>query len=115
MKRTTVQSILAVVVANLLLSMLVLSCGSGDGDDSDQTTAVPKFPPVVFIADKSVNGINELFAAFDDGTDIIKLSGPMTPGGNVTAFVVSPDGSENTKLSGTLVIGGEVASFDWVP
>jgi len=62
-----------------------------------------------------VNGINELFAAFDDGSGIIKLSGTMTPGGNVTAFVVSPDGSENTKLSGTLVIGGDVDSFDWVP
>ncbi len=45
MKRTTVQSILPVVVENLLLSMLVLSCGSGNGDDPDPTTAVPKFPP----------------------------------------------------------------------
>ena len=73
MKRRPLQNILLFVVANLLLSMLVLSCGGGNGDDIDQI-AVPKFPPVVFVADKYIDGIDELYAAFDDGTDIVKLS-----------------------------------------
>jgi hypothetical protein len=72
MKRRPLQNILLFVVATALLSLLVLSCGGNSGDD-DQTTAAPKFPPVVFIADKNMDGINELFAAFDDGADIIKL------------------------------------------
>jgi hypothetical protein len=99
MKRTPLQNILLFVVASVLLSLLVLSCGGGSDDDIDQTPA-PKFPPVVFIADKNVDGINELFAAFDDGADIIKLSGTMTSGENVTAFAVSPDGLLVAYLAG---------------
>ncbi|MEJ2165075.1 MAG: hypothetical protein P8X90_06065, partial [Desulfobacterales bacterium] len=52
----------------------------------------PTFPPVVFTADKDTDGVVELYASFNDGTEIIKLSGTMVLGGDVVDFKVSPDG-----------------------
>ena len=46
----------------------------------------------VFIADKEVNGIDELFVTFSDGSEIIKLSDTLVARANVAAFRISPDG-----------------------
>jgi len=91
MKRTPLQNILLFVVATVLLSLLVLSC-DGDSDDDERAQKPPVFPPVVFLADKDTNGIDELYAAFDDGADIVKLSNKLVAGGEVVDFLVSPDG-----------------------
>jgi hypothetical protein len=92
-KRTSVQNIFMLVAACLLLAMLVLSCdGSSSKDGREPVIPEPIFPPAVFLADKNTDDVNELFAAFDDGTDIIRLSGRLTAGGDVIAFAVSPDG-----------------------
>jgi len=80
------------IIELLLASMLIIACnGSGDDDDGQQQGS-SIFPPAVFIADKDVNGIDELFVAFQDGAEIIKLSDPLVAGGNVVAFKISPDG-----------------------
>ncbi len=91
MKRRPLQNILRFVVATVLLSLLVLSC-DGDSDDDERAQKPPVFPPAVFVADKDMDGIDELYAAFDDGTDIVKLSNKLVAGGDVVAFLVSPDG-----------------------
>ena len=68
------------VVETVLLSLLILSCGGGGGsssDDNEKAPDPPKFPPAVFIADKTSDGIDELYAAFDDGTNIVKLSNTL--------------------------------------
>ena len=91
MKRRPLQNILLFVVATVLLSLLVLSCG-GSSDNDERAQDPPVFPPAVFLADKDTNGIDELYAAFDDGTDIVKLSNKLVAGGDVVAFLVSPDG-----------------------
>ena len=76
----------------LLASMLIIACdGSGDDDDGRQQGS-SIFPPAVFNADKDVNVIDELFVAFKDGAEIIKLSDPLVTKGNVVAFRISPDG-----------------------
>jgi len=92
MKRTPLQNILLFVVATVLLSLLVLSCDGSSGDDDERAKDPPVFPPAVFVADKDTNGIDELYAAFDDGTDIVKLSNRLVAGGDVVDFLVSPDG-----------------------
>lgn len=77
-----------------LVAVFILSCGgsSGKDDDAGAETEEATYAPVVFMADKDTNGITELYASFDDGTDIIKLSGNMVSGGNVVEFKVSPNG-----------------------
>jgi hypothetical protein len=79
----------------MLLSSLILSCGGGgsSSDDNEKAPDPPKFQPAVFIADKDLDGIDELYAAFDDGTNIVKLSNTLVVGGDVVAFQISPDGS----------------------
>ena len=91
MKRTPLKRYLILVVETVLLALLVLSCG-GSTDGDVETEQDPLFPPVVFIADKDSEGVDELYAAFDDGSNIIKLSGRLVAGGDVIAFLVSPDG-----------------------
>jgi Tol biopolymer transport system component len=75
----------------LLLLLAVVSCGSGGGGE-EVITGTSDFPSVVFSADKDADGTVELFAAFNGGEDIIKLSGTMAAGGNVVDFKVAPDG-----------------------
>jgi hypothetical protein len=78
-----------------LVAIFTISCGnSSDKDDGAGAGGSGRaiFPPVVFTADKNNDGIVELYASFEDGTDIIKLSETMTAGGNVVDFKVSPDG-----------------------
>ena len=91
MKRRPLPSILRLVITTVLLSLLVLSCG-GDSDVDERAQDPPVFPPAVFLADKDTNGTDELYATFDDGTDIVKLSNTLVAGGDVVAFLVSPDG-----------------------
>jgi hypothetical protein len=79
-------------ICTLLLFLALVSCGSGGGTGEEAGTTTPNFPPVVFSADKDTDGTVELYASFNDGTEIIKLSGTMVPGGNVVDFKVSPDG-----------------------
>jgi hypothetical protein len=80
------------IIGLLLVSILIIACnGSGD-DDNGRQRGSSIFPPAVFIADKEVNGIDELFVAFSDGSEIIKLSDTLVARGNVAAFRISPDG-----------------------
>jgi len=56
----------------------------------------PPVPPcsmadVVFLADRSGTGTQELFAADELGTSLVNLSGPLVPGGDVVAVAWSPD------------------------
>jgi hypothetical protein len=76
----------------LLLSFLVISCDDSNIDDANNAQDQPIYPPAIFIADKNLDGVNELYASFDDGTDIIKLSNTLVAGGDVVSFLVSPDG-----------------------
>jgi len=82
---------IAVVLSAVLLSFFLLSCG-GSGDGGDETTETVVFAPVVFMADNDTPGVIELYASFDDGTNIVKLSGTLVAGGNVVDFRVSSDG-----------------------
>jgi hypothetical protein len=92
MKRRPLQNILLFVVATVLLSLLVLSCGGSSGDDDEKAADPPIFPPTVFIADKDLDRIDELYAAFDDGTNIVKLSNRLVAG-EVISFGWAPDSS----------------------
>ena len=94
MKPTSGLNIITPGMVYLLVLVMVLAgngCG-GSSDDTAEDPTAPKFPPVVFIGDKNTDGVDELFAALDDGTDIIKLSGTLVAGGDVIAYAVSPDG-----------------------
>lgn len=84
--------ILTVILSTVLLSLLLLSCGGSGGTGDGETSETAIFPPVVFTADKDINGTIELYASSDDGTKIVKLSGTMVLGGNVVDFKVSPNG-----------------------
>ncbi|MGB5747572.1 MAG: hypothetical protein WBM69_11345, partial [Desulfobacterales bacterium] len=91
MNRTLSQNRLLLFVETVLMSVIFLSCG-GSSDDPAKTQNSPIFPPAVFIADKDLDGIDELYAAFADGTEIVQLSNTLVAGGDVVAFLVSPDG-----------------------
>ena len=92
MKRMPFQNILLFVAVMVQLAFFIISCGGDNGDDADTDQNLPKFPPVIFIADKDMDGTDELYASFDDGTNIVKLSNTLVAGGDVVAFLVSPDG-----------------------
>ena len=80
-----------------ILSIFLLSC-DGSGSENDRVGAGSdlrqrsNYPPVVFMADKDTNNTVELYASFEDGNYIIKLSEEMVAGGNVVDFKVSPNG-----------------------
>jgi Tol biopolymer transport system component len=83
---------LAGALTVLIISFGLTACGGGGGVDDRETPATPVFPAVVFMADKDNDGTVELYASLDDSIDIIRLSNPLDPGGNVVDFKVSPDG-----------------------
>ncbi len=82
------------VVVFLVVSMMIMACNGsvGDGGGSGRQLDDSNFPPAVFIADKEVNGVDELYAAFNDGSEIIRLSEQLVSRGNVVDFRISPDG-----------------------
>ncbi len=97
----------------------------------------PDSARVVFRADKDVDGVDELYSTpiASNSSEPIKLCGPLTIGGNVSDFEISPDSARVvfradkntddvfelystpinsgavTKISGTLVAGGDVGFF----
>jgi Tol biopolymer transport system component len=116
--------------------------GNGSGAGSGSGANGPAFPPMVFVADRDKDGTVELYASFDEGSEIIKLSGNMVSGGNVVDFQVSPEGGsvayvadqtrdeifelyvvpvdktadENAvKISGLLMAGSGIFDFSWAP
>jgi Tol biopolymer transport system component len=82
------------MIALPLASILIMACNGSvdDGGGTGRQLGSSIFPPAVFIADKDVNGVDELYAAFNDGTEIVKLSDPLVTRGNVAAYRISPDG-----------------------
>ncbi len=92
--KRSVSGLAVAFIGILTLSLTFISCdGSGSNGDGDGGSSKnPKFPPAVFMADKNVAGTVELYASFDDGDEIIKLSADLVSGGNVVDFKISPDG-----------------------
>ena len=81
--------LIILLAAGLLLGLAVSACSSSGGGGG---TPIEILPTVVFLADKQTDGTDELYASFDAGADIDKLSGAMTGGGNVVDFRISPNG-----------------------
>jgi Tol biopolymer transport system component len=54
---------------------------------------------VVFTADKDLNNRFDRYRARLDGTEVIRLNGPLAPGGNVGSFAISPDRTEVAYLA----------------
>jgi len=88
----SIRNILAFVCKTVVPVLLFLSCGGGGGN-GEETTDPPTFPPAVFLADKTTDEVDELYASFDDGANIVKLSNNMVGDRDVEAFLVSPDGA----------------------
>ena len=122
--------ILRAFVAILLLIGLVniSSCKWGNWDlmggdpinqnDSNGDGGISNFPPAVFTAARSGTKLNEpieLFSSFEDGSEIIALTGIINRGEMGDEFKVSPDGAETAKLSGLIASAGDVLFFEWVP
>jgi len=88
-----VSGLAAAFIGLLILSLTFISCDGGGSNGDGGSTELPIFPPTVFMAAKDVADTVELYASFDDGDDIIKLSADLLiPGGNVVDFKISPDG-----------------------
>jgi hypothetical protein len=92
-----------VVLMIALALSLPFSYGGCSDSDSESSSNALRFPPVVFSADKDTAGTIELFAAFNDGNNIIKLSGAMAAGGNVVEFKISPSGLLVAYLADQLI------------
>jgi WD40-like Beta Propeller Repeat len=116
---------------------------SGDGQVEllyDWAFSASGTSPLVFLAKKDSATNVELYASFDNGANVVKLSGDIIPdNGNVVDFAVSPDGrfvayradqvTEGTFELYTVPIGGgtvtnvsqlsgtilEVKEFAWAP
>ena len=124
----------------LLVSIFIFLVSCNNKPSSGTTGTGNSSPPgVVFTADKDQQKTEELYSASLDGSEIIKLSGPLVPGGLVLDFQVSPDGTyvayladqvldetyelyvvkvaggTPVKVSGPLVPGGDVVVFAWAP
>jgi Tol biopolymer transport system component len=63
------------------------------GDVSNKYAVSPDGRYAVFIADKDVNGRDDLYAVFLRNGASVKLSNIAVSGGNVTEFQISPDSS----------------------
>ena len=90
---------------------------NGDGGNNGDG-GISNFPPVVFTAARSGTKLNEpieLFSSFEDGSEIIALTGILNRAGRGDEFKVSPDGAETAKLSGLIASAGDVLFFEWVP
>ena len=90
---------------------------------------------VAYLADAEVDAVVELYSVLDSGGPVVKLNGPMVPGGNVVDHYFSPDGryvvhgadaiqndvfelfsvpadgsSAPVKLNGPMAVGGDVGT-----
>jgi Tol biopolymer transport system component len=63
--------------------------GSNEGSTPGRATTNSNY--VVFLADKDTDEKIELYAYSLESGDVTKLNGPLTIGGNVTSFSISPD------------------------
>lgn len=75
----------------MCLAFLLTACGGGGGSSGSGTTRGTE--AVVFIADKEVDDVRELYAMQDDGSGLVKLSGTLLSG-SVGLFKLSPDKSK---------------------
>jgi Tol biopolymer transport system component len=128
--------VLVVLIGPLAAQPVKISGGLVPGGDVTSTYSFsPDSAYVVFIADKDVDGRDELYSVRLSTGVIHILSGGLVSGGNVLSFAISPDGSRVvfradkdtdtvnelysvpieggtvTKLSGPLVAGGNVFDF----
>jgi hypothetical protein len=94
--------VVLVIALALSLPFSYGGCGGGSGGGGSSSGSL-NVPPVVFRADKDTAGKIELYAAFNNGLDIIKLSGTMVAGGNVVDFKISPDGILVAYLADQLI------------
>lgn len=69
------------------------------GDVSNKYAVSPDGRYAVFIADKDINGRDELYAVFLRTGASVKLSNILVSGGNVTEFQISPDSSRVAYLA----------------
>lgn len=114
-----------------LAALIIPACGGSNPGPSDAPVEV------AFIANGTVAGTDELYAADLAGTRVVSLSGPLVAGGHVTLMSWSSDGSKiafladkevdetfelyvaaasggaPVKVSGALVAGGNVKGFAW--
>ena len=82
---------------------------SGDGQVEllyDWAFSASGTSPLVFLAKKDSTTNVELYASFDNGATVVKLSGDIIPdSGNVLDFAVSPDGSQVAYKADQQVFG----------
>lgn len=74
--------------------LTTIACGSGGGGVDPEPPPIDQLPPVLFIADRETNDVFELWISAKAGEEIVKLSGTMTSGGDVTHFKISNDGTK---------------------
>ena len=124
----------AIRLSLALVALIVPACGGANpgGPVSGEVE-------VAFVADATLTGTDELFAADLEGKHLVRLSGTLVAGGNVTRMSWSPDGTKiafladkdvdetfelyvvpatggtPVKVSGPLVSGGDVRGFGWLP
>ena len=126
----------------LLFVFLLASCdgSSSNGDDDNSTDDTLGLPPVVFIAEKSFEGVEQLYITTDEGesfTDLSKRTPQMdevkefkiSPDGDFVAFVANRAASNRFDLFVTTISGDrqpvnftnftlssqEVTDFEWAP
>lgn len=102
----------------------------------------PNSQRLAYRADQDTDDVFELYTVRPTGGGRVKISGPMTPGGNATAqqfafspnstrvayladqlvdgrselFVSAADGSGSVRVSKTIVaVGGQIGEFAWAP
>ena len=120
----------------LLAACIALAACTSGGNGTSGNGFLSGSGTVVYLADQNTVGVFELFLV-SSGT---KLNPPLTPGGNVISFALTPDKTAvvyiadqttddvfelyqvniatpgvSVKLNGTLVSGGDVSSFVITP
>lgn len=143
MTKTTIPHYLKTGFTSFTLLMLT-ACG---GEDGDNGTAGPPGPPleipdlenVVYMADPTVNGFEEIFRVDTLGNNTLKLGATELLSGDIREFKVSPDNSlvafsatdatgsrqlyvspvdgdwRPFRVNGEMVAGGDVTHFEWSP
>jgi Tol biopolymer transport system component len=73
----------------LVLTFIAVSLAGCGGGGSGDSAVSPVW--VVFVADKDTDQTFELYAAADDGSKLVKLSGSLVTDGDVYSYYVSPN------------------------